>query len=165
MKRRSGNVLLESVMLIPVVLALLIGTAQLGKLSYTYYMLQKTMFNLARYLGTQQGVNFCDDQDSSVQAAINYALTGQTDTSDNPVITGLTPNMFHVRLERYDPVAQALVECDCSATGCDPTQGGLPPGFIAVSLVDGYPVHPVFWGFSVSEFALRPAIRVPYAGT
>src|SRR5262249_42726893 len=119
MKSRSGSAILESLLLIPVVLSLLIGTAQLGKLTYTYYMLQKTMFTLARYLGTQQGVNFCDDQDATVQAAINYALTGQTDSSDNPVITGLTPGMFRVRLERYDPVAQQVVECDCSATGCD----------------------------------------------
>ena len=110
MRRQSGSALLEAALLIPVVLALLIGTAQLGKLSYTYYMLQKTMFTLARYLGTQQGVNFCDDQDATVQAAINYALTGQTDTSDNPTITGLTPSMFRVRLERYDSVAQAIVE-------------------------------------------------------
>jgi len=164
-RRESGSAILESALLIPVVLALLIGTAQLGKISYTYYMLQKTMFNLARYLGTQQGVNFCDDQDATVQAAINYALTGQTDSADNPIITGLTPSMFHVRLERYDPVAQQVVECDCSATGCDAAQGGQPPGFIAVSLVNGYPVHPVFWGFSISEFALHPGVRVPYAGT
>jgi hypothetical protein len=163
--RRRGNALLESALLIPILLALLIGTAQLAKVTYTYYMLQKTMFNLARYLGTQQGVNFCDTQDATVQAAINYALTGQTDSADNPVIGGLTPSMFRVRIERYDPTSQQVIECDCSATGCDPTQGGLAPGFITVSLTDGYPVRPVFWGFSVNAFALRPSVRVPYAGT
>ena len=94
--RTRGNALVESALFIPIVVGLLIGTAQLGKLAYTYYMLQKTMLNLARYLGTQQGVNFCDDQDPSVQAAINYALTGQTDSADNPVITarqGVTPTL------------------------------------------------------------------------
>ena len=160
-----GSAVLESAMLIPVALALLIGTAQLGKIVYTYSMLQKTMLTLARYLGTQQGVNFCDPQDPSVAAAVNYALTGQTDSADNPLIIGLTPDMFHIRVERYDPQAQQVVECDCSATGCDPTQGGLAPGFLAVSLTDGYPVRPVFWGFSVSALALHPAVRVPYAGT
>ena len=34
-RRRMGNAVLESAMLIPVALALLIGTAQLGKIVYT----------------------------------------------------------------------------------------------------------------------------------
>jgi hypothetical protein len=128
-------------------------------------MLEKIMFNLARYLGTQQGVNFCDTQDASIQAAMNYALTGTTDSSDNSIITGLTPAMFQIRIERYDPNSQQLVICDCSAAGCDASQGGLPPGFIVVSLANGYQVSPVFWGFAVDPFVLRPMVRVPYAGT
>jgi hypothetical protein len=152
-------------MFLPIVLALLIGTVELARVTYTYYMLQKLMFNLARYLGTQQGVNFCDDQDPAVLAAINYALTGNTDSAENPIVPGLMPGMFQVRMERYDPNAQQMVVCDCSAAGCDPSQGGLPPGFIVVSLTDGYLVHPVFWGFSLDPFPLRPTVRLPYAGT
>jgi TadE-like protein len=163
--RRRGGALLESAMFLPIVLALLIGTVELARVTYTYYMLQKMMFNLARYLGTQQGVNFCDGQDATVQAAINYALTGSNGTPDNPIVGGLTPGMFQVSTERFDPNGQQLVACDCSATGCDASQGGLPPGFIVVSLTDGYPVRPLFWGFSVSSFALRPTVRVPYGGT
>jgi TadE-like protein len=165
MRRRSGSALLETAILLPVMLGLLIGTVELARITYTYYMLQKMMYNLARFVGTQQGVNFCDSQDATVQAAVNYAMTGFTDSPDNPIVPGLTPSMFQVRLERYDPVAQQLVACDCSAPGCDAGQGGLPPGFIVVSLVDGYTVRPVFWGFSPNPFALRPSVRVPYGGT
>ncbi|PWT99668.1 MAG: hypothetical protein C5B51_26685 [Terriglobia bacterium] len=165
MKRRRGGALVEAAMFLPIVLALLLGTVELARVTYTYYMLQKMMYNLARYLGTQQGVNFCDNQDASVQAAINYALTGTTDSSDNPIVPGLTPGMFQVNQERFDANAQQLVACDCSATGCDAAEGGLPPGFIVVSLTDGYPVRPLFWGFSISSFALRPTVRVPYGGT
>jgi hypothetical protein len=160
-----GAALVEAAMVLPILLALLVGTVELARVTYTYYMLQKMMYNLARYIGTQQGVNFCDSQDPAVQAAINYALTGNTDSSDNPIVVGLTPGMFQVRVERYDPVGQTLVACECSAQGCDASQGGLPPGFIVVSLTDGYLVRPVFWGFSVNPFPLRPSVRVPYGGT
>jgi len=157
--------LLETALFIPIMLSLLVGTVELARIIDTYYMLQKSMFTLARYLGTQQGVNFCDNQDPSIQAAINYTLTGATDSSDNPTIPGLTPSMFQVRAERYDPTTGQLSECDCSAAGCDASQGGLPPDFIAVSLTDGYTVQPLFWGFTVSLFQLRPGVRVPYGGT
>jgi len=163
--RRRGGVLVETALLLPVVLAILIGTVQLARITYTYYMLQKTVFTLARYLGTQQGVDFCNGQDATVTAAINYALTGSTDSADNPIISGLTPAMFQIRIERYDPVAQQLTVCDCSATGCDTSQGGLPPDFIVVSMTSAYMVQPVFWGFTVQPFSLRPSVRVPYGGT
>jgi len=162
---RRGSAFLETALILPIVLALLVGTVSLARITYTYYMLEKLMLNLARYLGTQQGVNFCDSQDASVQAAINYALTGTTDSADNPVIPRLTPTMFQVQIERYDPNAQQLVACDCSATGCDASQGGLSPGYIVVSLTDGYLVTPSFWGFTVDSFPLRPSVKVPYGGT
>src|SRR6516162_4255197 len=103
MRRRRGAALVETVILLPVLMAFLMGTVSLAQMTYTYYMLEKLMFNLARYLGTQQGVNFCNGQDPTVQAAIDYALTGSTDSSDNPIVAGLTPSMFQVRIERYDP--------------------------------------------------------------
>jgi Flp pilus assembly protein TadG len=165
MKHRKGAVLLESVMILPIFLMLLIGTVSLARVTYTYYMLERMMYNMARYLGTQQGVNFCDAGDATVQAAINYALTGTTDSSANPIIPNLTPAMFLVTAERVDSTSGNVVACDCSAPGCDAAQGGQPPGYIVVSLVDGYQVHPVFWGFSIDPFPLRPSVRVPYGGT
>ncbi len=164
-KRESGGVLMEAVMFIPIVVALLVGTVELAEITYTYHSLEKVLAGMARYLATQQGVNFCDDNDPAIVAAKNFALTGQTDSADNPSVNGLTPSMLQVRAERYDPVAQQLTVCDCSATGCDASQGGLPPDFIVVSLTNGYMVHPVFWGFQVDPFPLRPTLRVPYGGT
>lgn len=162
--RRRGGALLEAALFVPVILALLIGTVELGRVFYTYYMLQKVVLNLARYVGTQQGVNFCDGQDPTLQSSINYALTGTSDSSENPAVPGLTPSMFQVRAEQYDPTSGQLNVCDCSATGCDTSQGGLPPDFIVVSL-NGFQVHPLFWGFAVDPFQLRPGVRVPYGGT
>jgi Flp pilus assembly protein TadG len=163
--KRRGGALLEGVLVVPIILALLIGTVELAQITYTYYMLQKMMAGLARYLGTQQGVNFCDNQDPTIQAAINFALTGSTASSDAPILPGLLPSMFQVTAERYDATGQQLVTCDCSASGCDASQGGQPPNYIVVSLTDGYTVQPVFWGLTVTPFALRPRVMVPYEGT
>jgi hypothetical protein len=165
LNQRRGGALLEAALFIPIVLSLLIGTVELGRVIYTYSMLQKMMLNMARYLGTQQGVNFCDGLDATVQASLNYALTGTSDSAQNPVVPGLTPEMIQVRAEHYDPSTGQLSVCDCSATGCDTSQGGLPPDFIVVSLNGGYLVHPLFWGFAVDPFPLRPGVRVPYGGT
>ena len=162
---KRGGVLMEAVMFTPVFLALLLGTVALGQIAYTYYMLERVMYNFARYVGTQQGVNFCDSGDPTLVAAENYAATGTLDGSGQDLVNGLTPGMFQVQLERLDPVSQEAVPCDCSVAGCDASQGGQPPDFITVSLTNGYTVHPLFWGFQVDPFPLRPEVKVPYGGT
>src|SRR5271156_4405329 len=81
----KGSALLESALLVPILLALLIGTTELGRVTYTYYMIQKVLAGLARSLGTQQGVNFCNSGDPIMQAAINNALTGTSDASGTPI--------------------------------------------------------------------------------
>jgi hypothetical protein len=157
--------LVESALLVPILLALLIGTTELGRVTYTYYMIQKVLAGLARYLGTQQGVNFCDNADPIMVAAINNALTGTVDGSGAPIVTGLTPSMIQVTIARYDPTSAQLTPCDCSPSGCDASQGGGPPGYIVVSLTNGYTVRPLFWGFSINPFPLQPSVTVPYAGS
>ncbi len=164
-RKQNGGVLVESVLLLPVLLALLIGTVELARVTYTYYMLEKIMYTFARFVGTQQGVDFCDPNDLTVQSAITYAITGTEDGSGQPLVPNLTANMFQVTAQRVDPTSGNVVPCDCSTTGCDTAQGGQPPTYINVSLVDGYTVQPLFWGFAVDPFPLRPNVRVPYAGT
>ncbi len=89
MMRRRGSALIETAMFLPLVLSLLIGTVELARVTYTYYQLEKLMYNLARYIGTQQGVNVCDPQDPAIVAGENYALTGTTDSAENPIVPGL----------------------------------------------------------------------------
>ncbi|HXP86346.1 MAG TPA: TadE family protein [Bryobacteraceae bacterium] len=164
-RTHRGGVLVEAALFVPVFLMLLLGTIELGKVAYTYYMLEKVMYNFARYLGTQQGTNFCDSGDPNIVAAAALAVTGTTDASALPIVNGLTPGMLQVQIERFDAASQQVVPCDCSVAGCDASQGGQPPDFITVSLTDGYTVHPLFWGFQVDPFPLRPEIKVPYGGT
>ena len=58
-RRRSSN-LLEAGMWLPIMVLLLYGTVELARVSYTYYTLHKMLYTLARLVGTQQGVNFCE---------------------------------------------------------------------------------------------------------
>ena len=40
-RSRRGGALMEAALFIPIILALLIGTVELGRVIYTYYMVQK----------------------------------------------------------------------------------------------------------------------------
>ena len=127
--------------------------------------LQKMMYTVARFAGTQQGVNFCDAGDPTVVAAKNLAITGTTDASAPVIVAGLTADVISITAERYDTTGQTLATCDCSATGCDAASGGLPPDFIRVNIPDGFTVRPLFFNLTVQPFPLRPSVRVPYGGT
>ena len=168
MKRRrpqAGAALLETAMITPVLLLLLLGMTELARVGYTYYTLQKIMFTLARYVGTQQGVNFCDAGDPTVLAAKTLAITGTPDGSGTVLVRGLTADSINVRVERYSAVNTDLGTCDCSATGCDTAQGSRAPDFIVVDMPNGYEVQPIFPKLTVAPFVLRPSVRVPYGGT
>lgn len=162
--RRSGGVLMETVIFTPFLLMLLVGMIQLGQVTYTYYALQKILYTLARYAGTQQGVDFCDDSDATVQAAKNYALTGTLDASANPIVAGLTADMLQIRAERYSSANGDIGQCSCSID-CDTTNGGLAPDFIVASIPGGYSYQLVFFGLRVDPILLRPEVRLPYGGT
>jgi hypothetical protein len=163
--RQSGNSLLETVLVTPILILLLVGMVELARVTYTYYTLHKILYTAARYVGTQQGVNFCDDGDASVTAAKNYATTGATDSSTNTILANFTPDMLQVRAERYAPDTQDLVECDCSVSGCDTAAGGQPPDFIVITVPNGYSIKLNFPYLITEPIVFRPKVRVPYGGT
>lgn len=164
-RRTKGQSLLETVLLLPFLLLFLVGTIELGKIVYTYFALQKTLYSIARLAGTQQGINLCDSNDPLLTSSINTVLTGTSAGDGSPIIQGLSATDILVRVERYDPTGNALTQCACSILGCDTASGGAPPDFLVVSLVNGYTISPVFPLFRVDPFQLRPQIRIPYGGT
>ena len=167
MRRERGGALLETALFTPFLILLLTGMTELGRITYTHYTLQKTMYTAARYLGTQQGVNFCNSEDETIVAAKNYAVTGSLESGAVPVLPNLTPDMIQVRIERYNPETSELGECECAASlmGCDAAGGARAPDFIVVSLPDGYAVTPAIPYLTSQTIALRPVVRVPYGGT
>ena len=162
---RRGNAMIETAMFLPVLLVLLMGMEQLGKLTYVYYSIKKAEYTLARYLATQQGVNFCaGSSDPTIAAGINLALTGTTDGTAPSFIPNLTPDMFVIQPERLDSTG-AMTVCSCDITGCDESAGGGSPDFITVSIPSGYPVQPIIPFMTLQTIPLVPSVKVPYEGT
>ena len=150
--------------MMPFLILLLIGTLNIARFAYTYYTLEKMMYALARYVGTQEGVDFCNSSDPNITAAINFALTGTTDASTPPLIANLTPSQIAIRIEQVDSTG-ALSQCSCSVPGCDTVNGGTPPAFIVVSIPGGYPMTPNIPLIPMDPIPLMPTVRVPYGGT
>jgi hypothetical protein len=163
MRGRRGNTIIETAMLMPVILLLLVGMAQIAKITYTYYTLRKTVYAIATYLSTQQAVNFCDPADPTVAAAINFGLTGTTDASQPVFVTGLTASMILVTPESLDPLSAAPTSyaAQCSGLGF----AGAPPDQIVVSIPNGYIMQPRIPFLPVDAIPLKPEVKVPYAGT
>ena len=152
-------------MLIPVMIYLFLGTVEFARVGWMYFTAQKMLYTVARYIGTQQGVNLCDAADITVIQAKNLALTGTTDNSAPLIIEGLSTESIQLRSERLEPDSGELVECDCSATGCDSGQGGRPPDFITARFPDGVSVVLRLPLLPRDPIVLRPQVRVPYGGT
>ena len=164
-RSQSGSAILETAMFVPVLVLLMMGTVELARFTYTYYTLHKIMYALARYISTQQGVNFCDSNDAVVAAALSFALNGTTDNSGDAIVPNLTSDMISVRIEQADPASGAINECSCGVPGCDTTNGGTPPDYVVVSIPNGYMITPHIPLVPTTPFAFKPQVRVPYGGT
>jgi hypothetical protein len=169
MRKQRGSAVLETALFVPILVLLMVGMVQIGKITFTYYTLRKTLYTAARYVATQQGVDLCDASDPSVQGAINLALTGNsTDAGGtNPILPALTADMITLNIERVDPASGVPGACDCSVTGCDTNAGGGEPDFVVASIPNGYSVTPVIPGVTLPNgpILLRPTVRVPFGGT
>src|SRR5260370_8656076 len=77
-RRRAGSIrgasVLEIALFVPILVTLLVGMIQIGKITYVYYTLRKTLYTMGRFVSVQQRVNFCDDADLTVLAAKKCAL-------------------------------------------------------------------------------------------
>lgn len=164
--RRKANALIEAAMLLPLLTYFFMGTVEFARIGYTYYTLQKIMYNFARFVSTRSALDFCADGDTQLTQARNFAVTGTTDNSTEPLLPDLRPDSFQVRIERVEPESGELTECECSnAGGCDLTNGGRGPDFVAVRLSDGYPVVIRIPFLGSDPIILRPQARVPYGGS
>lgn len=160
-----GSAILETALFLPILVLLLVGTAELARYAYTYFTLHKIMYALARYVSTQQGANLCDASDPALTAAISFALNGTTDNSGVAILPALTSDMIAIRLERADPASGTVTECACGVPGCDTANGGTPPDFVVVYLNSGYSITPNIPLIPKTPFTFNPVVRVPYGGT
>ncbi len=162
---RGGNAMIETAIFLPLLLILLVGMEQIGKLTYVYYTIKKIEYTIARYVATQQGVDFCAGLgDPTITAAINLGLTGTTDGTGAAFIPDLTADMFVITPETIDSTGEPAV-CSCDITGCDESVGGGAPAYINVAIPSGYPIAPVIPFTTVQTIPLVPMVTVPYEGT
>lgn len=161
-QRRSGNAILEAALLIPLLIYLLIGMVEFARVGWTYFTLQKILYNYARFAGTRPGINLCDETDTQLTQAKTFAITGGLDASGDPILPNLTADTLQLRLERVDSTTGDVEECGCSADACDVAGGGRGPDFIGARLTDGYSVTLRIPLLSTDPIILRPQARVPY---
>jgi hypothetical protein len=154
---------LEVAMWMPVILLLIAGVIQFGKITYLYYTLRKIEYTVARSVSIGSGVDFCPDAtDALIQGAIAFALTGTSDGSGTPLVSNLTPAMISVTTECIDPATGLPGPCD--ASGCDGAAGAHRPDYVVVTIPDGYRVQPRIPFILLDPFQLRPTVAVPYGG-
>ncbi len=161
--RQKGNSLIETAMFMPLFILLLVGTYQIGRVTFLYYQVHKTLYGLARLLSTRQGVNLCDTGDAEYLNAVNLALSGAPEGGD-PLINGLSADQISIRLERQEADSAILSECSCSDPVCNVSQGGSQPGFLVVSMVNGYVVNVSIPYLLTQTVTLQPTVRVPMGG-
>jgi hypothetical protein len=157
MRRDRGSMTLETVLFLPILFLLLMGMIEIAKVTYTYFTLQRTLYAIARTVGTSQGANLCDAADETVTAAKNFVLTGSSDGATDSFLPSLQADMIEIAIERYDATTEELG----TSTDCDAG----PPDFIVVQIPNGYTVTPRIPYLLPQAIQLRPRVRIPYGGT
>ena len=162
MRRRSqrGNMALETALFMPVLLLLLVGMVQVGKITYLYHTLKKIVYSAARELSVQQGVNFCDlGSDANAQAAIRFAIT---DSTGALLIPNLTADMLSITTECSAPGAPGAPPVPCDTSACPVI--GQRPDYVVVTIPNGYLVTPRIPFLNLDPIPLRPSATVPFGG-
>jgi Flp pilus assembly protein TadG len=159
--RTRGNTVLEVALWLPVMFLLIVGTIRFAKITYLYYSLNKIVYSAARGISVGQGVNFCDPNDATTQAAINNAINDPT--TQQPLISNLTPDMFQVTATCLDSTG-APTPCDLSTCGAA-IGTPLQPAFVTVSLPGGYSIPPLIPYILLSPIQLTPSVTVPFGGS
>lgn len=147
----------------PVLLLLLVGMVQFGKMTYVYYTLKKTLYGVATMVAGQVSVDFCDLANPIVTSAKTLALSGSADAEAESIIPSLTADMIQVDMECIDPATGEAGPCDTA--GCEGPAGGPRPDFIIVSIPDGYQVPLRIPYLLLDPVTFRPEVRVPFGGT
>jgi Flp pilus assembly protein TadG len=109
-RREDGSSMIELAIVLPVLLLLFVGAAELGRLFYTYTTLAKATKVGARYLSTSRlaSSSVAADRTAATVAAQNLVVCGYaaTCTGQTPIVRGLSSANVSVTL----PVAGATVK-------------------------------------------------------
>ena len=162
---RQGQAAVETALILPLIVMMLFGAFQFGRVFYLYNTLQKSLRGGVQYVLRSQGVNFCDPNDPILIDARNFIVFGNLQGTGDPVVTGLTTEMIQFLPERGDPASATIVDCVCAGDGsCDIANGGTSPDYITVNLGSGFPVELTFPLVHLGTFNLRVSVRQSFLG-
>ena len=117
----------ETALWLPVLFLLIVGTIRFAKITYLYYSLNKIVYSVARQISVDQGIDFCNSADTTIQGAINAAITDPS--TQLPLIGNLSANMFQVTTTCLDSTG-APTPCDltnCGVALAPPLQPAFSP--------------------------------------
>ena len=157
-RREDGSSIIELAIVFPILLILFVGTAELGRLFYTYTTLAKATDVGARYLSTSRNVvnGTATEIANAKTAARSLVVCGFTDcTNQTPIVVGLTTANVNI--------------CDNFSVPCNPV---IPAGQVKHFRVEitNYTYAAGVWNLatmtgkasSTFYFALKPGTEMRY---
>jgi hypothetical protein len=166
-KSQRGQAIAELAFQIPLIMMILFGVVEIGRLFYIYHSLQKALRGGAGLLSRSTDVEYCNSRDLTLEDARNFIVYGNLQGQGVPVIAGLTTDMIQILPERTDPDANGVTACACTedANGCDTSAGGRAPDFVVVNLGgSGYPLPVPFPFVNLGTINLKVSVRMPVTG-
>jgi Flp pilus assembly protein TadG len=157
-RREDGSSIVELAIVFPILLILFVGTAELGRLFYTYTTLAKATKVGARYLSTSRNVSKGTPAQigTAKTEARNLVVCGfKNCTNQAPIVPGLTPANVNI--------------CDNFAVPCVPALAGGPIKYFKVE-IRTYTYSPGVWNLaamtglanSTFYFPLAPGTEMRY---
>ncbi|MBI4474544.1 MAG: pilus assembly protein, partial [Acidobacteria bacterium] len=167
LRSQRGQAVVELALQIPVMIVLLFGAVQIGRVFYTYHTLQTALRGGAGLLARATNVQYCDVEDPTLISARNLIVFGNLQGEGTPVVPGLTPDMIQILPERRVADSTTVTSCLCTADdpdSCDATTGGRAPDYIVVNLSGGFPLPLTFPYMDLGSVTLNVSVRMPVTG-
>ena len=148
------------------IMMILFGAVEIGRLFYTYHALQKALRGGATLLARSVNVEYCNTTDLTMADVRNFIVYGNLQGEGAPVVPGLTVDMIQILPERSVIDSNTVVGCLCTEDpdGCDSSLGGRAPDFVVLNLGDGFPLALPFPYVSLGTVNLRVSVGMPVTG-
>jgi TadE-like protein len=163
-----GQAIVEAAFQIPLMIALLFGGVEIGRIFYTYHALQKALRGGAGLAARSVNVNYCDSADMTLLDIRNFVVYGNLQGEGNPIVPGLTTDMIQILPERLVSENTSVTECVCSEAtdSCDVVSTGRAPDFVVLNFgPDGFPLRIPFPFANLGSVNLRVSVRMPVTGS
>ena len=168
-KSQRGQAIVELALNIPLMMLLLFGAVEIGRVFYVYHTLQKALRGGAAVLARSTNVEYCNPADLTMQDVRNFIVWGNFQGVGQPVVQGLTPDYIQILPERIETGTTGVILCSCSGDpedpeGCNVSTGGRLPDFVVINLGGGFPLSMPFPFVNLGSVNLRVSVRMPVTG-